>query len=92
MTGALKDYGLAHHIGEKTYGKGIVQGVFEVGEDALLSVTISRYYTPNGICIHGEGIMPDEEIPMDWNLYAMLEDLKVHEDLQLQKAIEYLQS
>ncbi len=91
LTGALKDYGLAYHIGEKTYGKGIVQGVFEVGEDALLSVTISRYYTPNGICIHGEGIMPDEEVPMDWPLYARLEDLTLQEDLQLQKAIEHLQ-
>ena len=92
LTGALKDYDLAHHIGEKTYGKGIVQGVFEVGEDALLSVTISRYYTPNGICIHGEGISPDEEIPMEWNLYARLEDLTMQEDLQLQKAIEHLES
>ena len=92
LTGALKDYGLAHHIGEKTYGKGVVQGVFEAGEDALLSVTVSRYYTPNGTCIHGEGISPDEEVPMDWGLYAELENLTLREDLQLQKAIDYLQS
>lgn len=90
LTGALKDYGLAYHMGERTYGKGIVQGVFEVGEDAVLSVTISRYYTPNGVCIHEEGIMPDEEIPMDWESYAALTDLSIEEDAQIQRAVSYL--
>lgn len=90
LTGALKDYGLAYHLGEKTYGKGVVQGVYEVGDDAVLSVTVARYYTPNGVCIHGEGISPDETVPMGLEQYARLSNLTMEEDVQMQKAIEYL--
>ncbi|MBQ2614745.1 MAG: S41 family peptidase [Clostridia bacterium] len=90
LTGALKDHGLAHHIGEKTYGKGVVQEVFQVGEESVLSVTHARYFTPNGICIHETGITPDEEISMEWEKYARLSDLPLSEDIQMQAAMEWL--
>lgn len=90
LTGALKDYGKGYLIGEKTYGKGIVQSVYDLGEDSLLSVTVARYYTPNGVCIHGEGIEPDETIKMDTEKYARLTELPSEQDEQLQAAIKYL--
>lgn len=89
LTGALKDYGLAHVIGEKSYGKGIVQTVFGVG-DNLLSITIASYYTPSGVCIHGLGIEPDENIPMELEKYSRLSRLDMSEDIQLSAAVEYL--
>lgn len=90
LTGALKDYGVAYHIGEKTYGKGIVQSVYQPQADVVLSVTVARYYTPNGICIHGDGIQPDETIPMSAEKYADLSGLTLAEDEQLQRAFDYL--
>ena len=91
VTGALKDYGLAHVIGEKSYGKGIVQSVFGLG-DGIVSVTIARYYTPNGTCIHKLGIEPDETVPMELNKYANLDNLTLEEDEQLSAAVNYLNS
>lgn len=90
LTGALKDYGKAYIIGEKTYGKGIVQSVYSIGDD-VLSVTSARYFTPSGICIHGEGIEPDELIEMSDEAYASLSELSYEEDAQLQAAAEYLE-
>ena len=91
VTGALKDYGLAHVIGEKSYGKGIVQSVFGLS-DGIVSVTIARYYTPNGTCIHKLGIEPDETVPMELNKYANLDNLTLEEDEQLSAAVNYLNS
>ncbi len=89
LTGALKDYGLARVIGEKSYGKGIVQEVFE-GIGGIASVTIARYYTPNGSCIHEIGIEPDETIAMEMDKYAHLDELTLSEDEQLSAAVNYL--
>lgn len=88
VTGCLKDYGIAYHIGEKTYGKGVVQGVFETGGETLLSVTVSRYYTPNGTCIHKTGIVPDLEVSLPEMQNS--NNLSAEEDAQLQAAIQYL--
>ena len=91
VTGALKDYELAHVIGEKSYGKGIVQSVFGLG-DGIVSVTTARYYTPNGTCIHKLGIEPDETVPMELSKYANLDNLTLEEDEQLLAAVNYLNS
>ena len=90
LTGALKDYGIAYQIGEKTYGKGIVQGVYDLGKDRILSVTTARYYTPKGVCIHEKGIAPDMELPMDAEKYMRLSALAPEEDEQLKAAVDYL--
>lgn len=90
LTGALKDYGVGYQIGETTYGKGVVQGVYQTGEDEVLSVTVARYFTPKGVCIHEKGIAPDEEIPMEIEKYRNLTDLKAEDDEQLQAAIKHL--
>lgn len=89
LTGALKDYGLATQLGEKTFGKGIVQSVFGFGE-GVISVTTSRYYTPLGVCIHGEGLMPDISVEMDSGKSARISSLDISDDEQMLAAIEYL--
>ena len=62
LAGALKDYGKATLIGEKTYGKGSVQALEEFMSGELLRVTIAKWYTPKGKNINGEGIKPDIEV------------------------------
>ncbi len=62
VTGALKDNKRAVVIGTKSFGKGSVQEVFPLKGKAGLRLTVAKYYTPDGICIHGDGIEPDIEV------------------------------
>ncbi|MCD8180124.1 MAG: S41 family peptidase [Firmicutes bacterium] len=91
LTGALKDYGRATVIGTTSYGKGIVQKVYTFYDGSGISFTTSKYYTPNGICIHEVGIEPDitVEMPEEFeNMYASMIDYE--DDVQLQKAVEVI--
>jgi carboxyl-terminal processing protease len=62
VAGALKDRGRAYLVGEKTYGKGSVQKVHSVGNNAGFRITTARYYTPSGVNIDKIGIPPDLEV------------------------------
>ena len=89
FTGALKDYGRALVIGEKSYGKGIVQAVYSFADGAGMSMTTAKYYTPNGICIHEKGIDPDIVVePRKEDKEKSAAMLEHNTDAQLQKAIE----
>lgn len=91
FTGALKDYGKATVVGTTSYGKGIVQNVYPFYDGSGISLTSSKYYTPNSICIHEIGIEPDVvvEMPKEYeNMYASM--IEHEEDVQLQKAVEIL--
>lgn len=59
FSGAMKDYKAATLVGTKTFGKGIVQSIVPFGDGTAMKVTVSKYYTPNGVNIHGTGIEPD---------------------------------
>ena len=62
VAGALKDRGRAYLVGEKSYGKGSVQRVFPVGNNAGFRITTAKYYTPSDVNIDKIGIPPDREI------------------------------
>lgn len=81
LAGALKDTKVATLIGEKSFGKGIVQAIFPLGGGDGLKLTTSKYLTPNKIDIHEKGIEPD---------VAIAPGEKQGEDLQLKKALEVL--
>ncbi len=81
LAGAVKDRDAGTLIGEKTFGKGIVQGFFGLGDGSYVKLTYSSYYTPSGKNIHKKGITPDITVKDD-------EDTKADE--QLQRAIEEL--
>ena len=85
LSGALKDYGIAKLVGKKTYGKGIVQRIFDLKDGTAVKLTVSTYYTPNGTNIHGIGIEPDVEVEYDPDAYA-----KDKTDTQLDKAVEVM--
>ena len=90
LSGALQDYKKAVIVGTQSYGKGIVQSVFDLQDGTALKLTTAKYYTPNGNDIHGKGITPDVEIDLPEELKSEV-SLSLEEDVQLQKAIEVLQ-
>jgi carboxyl-terminal processing protease len=59
VAGAIKDWSRGVIIGEKTFGKGSVQTVIPLSNDAGLRLTTAHYYTPKGTNIHAKGILPD---------------------------------
>ena len=79
--GALKDYGKATLIGEKTYGKGVVQTLLQLSGGSMLKVTTAHWYTPNGNTINGVGIEPDKVVEMTY------EDINAGRDPQLDAAL-----
>lgn len=65
LAGAIKDRECGTLVGTKSYGKGVIQGVYAMPDGTSIKVTISKYYTPNGICIDGIGIEPDKEVKQE---------------------------
>ncbi len=62
VAGALQDYHKATLIGAKTFGKGTVQKLLNLGAGTELKVTVARWYTPNGRNINGQGLTPDKTV------------------------------
>ena len=60
--GAIQDYGIGQIVGTKTYGKGVVQTIYDLKDGTSLKLTVAEYFTPNGRNIDGEGITPDVEV------------------------------
>lgn len=85
VAGALQDHKAATLIGEKSYGKGTVQKVLNLPSDAILKVTVARWYTPNGKNITAQGIMPDTEVKLT------ADDTNAGRDPQIDAAVAKLQ-
>lgn len=81
LSGALQDNKRAVLVGEKTYGKGLVQTVFPLRDGGALKLTTQKYFTPNGTDINEIGIAPD---------FVVKNPAEGDQDLQLQRAIEIL--
>lgn len=64
FAGAMKDYNRAILIGQKTYGKGMVQNVIPLPNKSGLNITIAKYLTPLDNDINRKGITPHIEIPL----------------------------
>ena len=60
--GAIQDYGIGTIVGTKTYGKGVVQQIFDLGDGTSVKLTVAEYFTPKGRSINGEGVTPDLEV------------------------------
>ncbi len=85
LTGALKDNGDAYVIGEKSYGKGVVQQLINFSDGAQLKVTVASWFRPNGQNINKKGITPDKTIKISDT------DAQANNDTQLKAAEVYLQ-
>ena len=84
VAGALQDRGRAILIGQRTYGKGSVQSVFDLSDGSSVHITSAQWLTPNRREISGAGLAPDLEIAFNE------EDRNQGRDPQLERAIEYL--
>lgn len=89
LAGAIKDHKRGEIIGTTTFGKGVVQRIRDLNDGSGLKLTVSEYFTPNGINIHGIGIEPDIVIELNEGVEAIGVDY-LKDDNQLQKALEVI--
>ena len=86
LAGALQDNGRAQVVGETTFGKGLIQSLFDLPDGSGLAVTVAKYETPNHRDIHKLGITPDrvsiEPVSRD--------SIGTETDQQYQAAVEVL--
>lgn len=82
VAGALQDYGKATILGEKTYGKGVVQNLYDLSNNTVLKVTTAEWFTPKDRSINKTGIEPDVKVERSY------EDINAMRDPQLDKAKE----
>jgi carboxyl-terminal processing protease len=92
LAGALQDNKRATLIGDKTFGKGLVQSVQPLGENTGIAVTIAHYYTPSGRDINKKGIEPDIVVKVTDEQRQKLtrDDVATAKDPQYSKAIAVL--
>jgi carboxyl-terminal processing protease len=89
LAGALQDNGRAKLVGEKTFGKGLIQSLFDLSDGSGLAVTVAKYETPNHRDIHKLGIAPDLEVALE---PITLDQVGTGADQQYQAAVKLLQS
>ena len=89
LAGALKDNGRAIILGEKTFGKGLIQSLFDLSDGAGLAVTVAKYETPSHKDINKLGIVPDQVVPLD---PITLDQIGTPSDRQYQAAIDAIAS
>jgi carboxyl-terminal processing protease len=83
--GAIQDSKIGILMGEKTFGKGVVQTIYDLPGGSAIKVTTQRYVTPNGRDINKKGIEPNIVVPMDYRDVGV-----AGKDVQLQAALRYL--
>jgi len=86
FSGAMKDNKRAVLVGTQSFGKGLVQEINKLPNNAGINITIQKYLTPNGTDIHKKGITPDVVVELTDD------EVKNKDDVQLKKAIEVAQS
>ena len=62
LAGALQDRGRAKLVGEKTFGKGSMQWLFDLSDGSSVHVTFARWFTPSRRAIDGVGLVPDKVV------------------------------
>lgn len=87
FSGAIQDYGTGKLVGTTSFGKGIVQTIFDLKDGSAIKLTTSEYFTPKGRNIQGTGLEPDVEVELDKEQAKKI-TVEKEEDNQLKKAVE----
>jgi len=87
LAGALQDSGRAELVGAKTFGKGLIQSLFELSDGSGMAVTVAKYETPDHHDINKLGIQPDITIEAEG---LRRDQLATEADPQYAAAIERL--
>lgn len=90
VSGAIKDRGTGTLVGTKTFGKGIVQTIYQLDRGTSVKLTTAKYLTPNKIDIHKKGIEPDVEVKLKDGEEATLSPTTKAFDTQLTEALKVL--
>jgi carboxyl-terminal processing protease len=89
LAGAIQDDERGLIVGEKTFGKGLIQSLFDLSDGSGLAVTVAKYETPNHRDINKLGIMPDRVVPLT---PIQPEEIGTDRDNQYQAALDLLQN
>jgi carboxyl-terminal processing protease len=87
LAGALQDNQRAVLIGEQTFGKGLIQSLFELPDGSGIAITVAKYETPKHKDINKLGITPDYQVSQEPISYLQI---GTEADLQYQEALKYL--
>lgn len=83
VAASVKDQKAAVLYGQRTFGKGSMQQIFELSDGSVLKLTIARFFSPNGTTIHEVGVKPNVWTAVNKELYA------AHRDLLLKQLSAY---
>ena len=89
VAAALKENGKATILGEKTFGKGVIQELITLNDGSGIKITTEEYYTPNKNKINKVGITPDKEVSLPEEIETSY-NIERKDDTQLQEAIKVL--
>ena len=92
---ALNDYDAAVVVGEPTCGKGYFQKTFSISDGSAVTISVGKYFTPNGVSLADEGgLTPDIPVVMETEAAALLyaDLLEPEDDVQLQAALAALKA
>ncbi len=84
LSGALRDHGFAKLVGEKTFGKGSVQQLFNLPDNTAMKVTIAKWLTPDGQNLNHNGLNPNIKVALT------ADNVKNHQDPQMDAAVAQL--
>jgi len=87
LAGALQDNDRAQILGETTFGKGLIQSLFNLPDDSGIAVTVAKYETPSHRDINEAGIEPDYTVPQSLIPFSQM---GTEEDKQYQEAVKLL--
>jgi carboxyl-terminal processing protease len=87
LAGALQDQQRAKLVGERTFGKGLIQSLFNLSDGSGLAVTIAKYETPDHHDINRQGIQPDVVVP---SVAMTRDDFGTDRDPQYRAAVDLL--
>lgn len=88
----LRDFKKASSIGVTSFGKAVIQKMFQLNDGSAINITTEHFFPPSGIEINGVGIKPDYEVKLTAEQEQGVELLTDETDGQLQKAIEVVNS
>ncbi|NQT66953.1 MAG: S41 family peptidase [Actinobacteria bacterium] len=83
VAGALRDNKRAILVGERSYGKGVVQVLYELSDGSGIKLTTAKYFLPSGLSVDGVGIEPDILVELEPD---------ATEDIQLNRAVEEMKA
>lgn len=66
----MRDYAYGFTVGEKTYGKGVVQSLFPIDDGSAVKFTIGEYFTPSGYAVQGKGVIPNYLVDYEGNIFT----------------------